>query len=363
MSASWHSPGRRGVALRLFRWLSVGSVLEATRADILGSQEAERNCDKEPRVHRPGVPTGGAGPDHLRDPLAPSRRYPGGGTRPVTADRHDVAEADRRFRLWMRRNLDRAAAHFGLTVTGEPILGWRDRSISAVGSGAQGCRWLRVVSEQVQWAQGHAWTGNADANAVNGLPKPHVLDVHEWAEGEWRRQRAEVMTVLPGVACSPTDTAVGQPDLDEDWWKSLRTSLRRLAGTPTDRVSIDQDKVDRRVRAAFGEGVEVRIHHWETLHGDLHWANLHTPLAIVDWELWGRGPVGTDAATLHSYSLAVPELARRVREEFPVLDTPDGKQAQLYVAARLLHRIELGDHPHLAGPLRDHVRTLLRGGR
>ncbi|MER5490029.1 hypothetical protein [Streptomyces sp. NPDC002490] len=43
-----------------------------------------------------------------------------------------VAEADRRFRLWMRQNLDRAAARFGLTVTGEPVFGWRDRPISAL---------------------------------------------------------------------------------------------------------------------------------------------------------------------------------------------------------------------------------------
>ncbi len=84
------------------------------------------------------------------------------------------------------------------------------------------------------------------------------------------------------------------------------------------------------------------------------------PLGIVDWELWGRGPVGTDAATLHCYSLAVPGLAERVREEFPVLDTPDGRSAQLYAVARLLHRVRLGDHPRLAGPLRALAAELLR---
>ncbi len=273
---------------------------------------------------------------------------------------HDIHEADRRFRVWMRQNLDRAAAHFGLGVTGEPVFGWRDRSIAVAAEGTRGRRWLRVVSEQIQWAQGHGWTGNADANVLDGLPKPRVLDVHEWAEGEWRRQRAEVMTFLPGSPCSLTDVAADPLDLDSAWWLGLGEALQRLAGSPTDRVSVDQGKVDRRVRAAFGKGIDVRIHRWETVHGDLHWANLHTPLGILDWELWGGGPVGTDAATLYCYSLTVPALAHQVRQHFPVLATPDGRLAQLYVAARLLHRIELGDHPHLADPLRSHVRTMLR---
>lgn len=272
---------------------------------------------------------------------------------------HDLAEADRRFRVWMRQNLDRAAVRFALEVTGEPVLGWRDRSIAATVEGRHGRRWLRVVSEQLQWTRGGAWSGNADANVLHGLPKPRVLDVHEWTEGEWRRQRAEVMTLLPGSPCSPTDVAAGLPDLDGGWWRTLRSALQRLAATSTDRVSVDQDKVDRRVRAAFGGRGDVRIHRWETVHGDLHWANLFTPLGIVDWELWGRGPIGTDAATLHCYSLTVPALAQRVRDEFPVLGTPDGRRAQLYVAARLLHRIGLGDHPRLGAALREHVRGLL----
>ncbi|WP_405616521.1 hypothetical protein [Streptomyces sp. NBC_01508] len=108
-----------------------------------------------------------------------------------------------------------------------------------------------------------------------------MLDVHEWAEGEWRRQRAEVMTLVPGTPCSPTDTA--QPGLDpsEDWWQGLNEALRVLAATPTERVSIDQIKVDRRVQAAFGTDAETGIQRWETVHGDLHWANLLTP-----WPSW-----------------------------------------------------------------------------
>ncbi|KPI17953.1 hypothetical protein OK074_8050 [Actinobacteria bacterium OK074] len=278
----------------------------------------------------------------------------------TTTGPHDIAEADRRFRVWMRQNLERAADHFDLTITADPVFGWRDRSISAPAVAPDGSSWLRVVSEQTQWAQGHAWTGNADANHVHGLPKPRVLDVYEWAEGDWRRQRAEVMTILPGTPCSPTDTARPGLDPSDGWWNGLHDALLRLASTPTQRISTDQDKVDLRVHAAFGDDADVRIQRWETVHGDLHWANLLDPLSILDWELWGRGPVGTDAATLYCYSLPVSGLAQKVHDHFPVLDTPDGHRAQLYVAARLLHRATLGDHPHLAEPLRDLATKLLR---
>ncbi|MFI1013403.1 phosphotransferase [Streptomyces sp. NPDC020965] len=260
----------------------------------------------------------------------------------------------------MRQNLDRAAGHFALVVTGEPVFGWRDRSISAPADSREGRRWLRVVSEQTEWAHGHGWTGNTTANGLTGVPKPRVLGVHEWSEGEWRRQRAEVMTFMPGTPCSPTDTPPPQLDLPESWWEGLQQTLRNLAAAPTDRVSTDQIKVDRRVRAAFGETADVRIQRWETVHGDLHWANLMNPLAIIDWELWGQGPVGIDPATLYCYSLTEPDLAQKVRGCFPVLDTPDGYRAQLYAAARLLHRATLGDHPHLAVPLRNYAHRLLR---
>ncbi|MFI0776279.1 aminoglycoside phosphotransferase [Streptomyces sp. NPDC021212] len=272
----------------------------------------------------------------------------------------EVAEADRRFRLWMHQNLEYAADHFHLRITGEPVFGWRYRSISAPANSPEGPRWLRVVSEQPQWAHGRGWTGNADANTLSGLPKPHVLGVHEWQEGDWRRQRAEVMTHVPGVRCSPTDTAQPELNLPDRWWQDLQQGLQHLASVPTERVSTDQAKVDHRVHAAFGAHVDCRIQRWETVHGDLHWANLLNPLAILDWELWGRGPAGTDAATLYCYGLTAPDLGQKVRARFPVLDTADGHRAQLYVTARLLHRISLGDHPQLAEPLKGHARDLLR---
>ncbi|MCP3800358.1 aminoglycoside phosphotransferase family protein [Allokutzneria sp. A3M-2-11 16] len=282
-------------------------------------------------------------------------------TNPLLAP-EPATDADARFRNWMRLNLARAATEYDLTITGTPVFGWRLRSISAPAHSPDGPRWLRVVTEEPQWAQGDGWSGNTDAAALVGIPKPVVLASTEWAEGEWRRQRAEVMTLLPGHPCSSTDVLRDELDLPQEWWTELRTCLGTLAATPTTRVNADQEKVNRRIHSAFGPGVTLDIQQWETIHGDLHWANLmHPRLGVLDWELWGTGPAGTDAATLYCYSLLAPETARTVHEVFAdILDSPTGHAAQLSVIARLLRRAEQGDHPDLINPLRHRAATLLR---
>jgi Phosphotransferase enzyme family len=268
----------------------------------------------------------------------------------------DVESSDERFREWMRGNLDRAAGHFGLTVCGQPVFGWRLRSIGARVAGADGQRWLRVASDYPEWASGDGWVGNADANVLAMQAKPQVLDVLEWEAG--RAQRAELMTLLPGRAVSATDVLRQAVDLPQSWWEQLRRAIEELRVTGTQRVSTDQELVTRRAGDAFGE--DLRIERWETVHGDLHWANLLAPdLGILDWELWGRGPVGTDAATLLCHSLLVPAVASQVRATFAdILDAPAGRTAQLAVAARMLARVEGGDYPDLEGPLRRHAAAL-----
>jgi hypothetical protein len=266
--------------------------------------------------------------------------------------------ADALFCEWMRGNLGHAATHFGLTLTGEPVFGWRLRTIGSRAHGADKPRWLRVVSEFPEWANGDTWTGNTDANTLTGIPKPRVLGVVEWNEQNWRRQRAEVMALLPGRAISPTNQLHAAVDLPEDWWAELRRSIDVLRGTPTDRMYTSQARVSERAVATFGE--DLPIQQWETVHGDLHWENLLAPrFGLLDWEMWGRGPAGTDAATLLLYSLLVPEIAKRVHHTFAdLLDTPHGRQAQLAVAGRLLSRIAGGDYPDLAEPLYRHVHDL-----
>lgn len=231
----------------------------------------------------------------------------------------------------MHDNLAHAANHFGLTIAGPPKLGRQDRSI---GAPVEGTLWLRVVSEEKQWVGDTFWTGNLAANAFAALRKPYVLDVYEWEE--WRQQRAELMTLMPGSSCSPIE-ALHLPD---EWWVDLRKTTDAIAAIPTDRVNTDQAEVTGRIQQHFGDLVNPTVHRWETAHGDLRWANLAGPdFGLLDWKQWGRAPTGMDAATLLCDSLEVPEVAERVRDVFAdVLDTDAGQLAQLYVAAQLLIR-------------------------
>lgn len=276
----------------------------------------------------------------------------------------EVERTDEQYRGWMRGNLVRAAKHFRTTVVDEPIFGWRLRSIGARVDGGGGAGWLRVVGERPQWLPAEFWTGNADANIVTNVAKPRVVDTIEWEEPGWRRVRAELMTLMPGHPCSATDVLRNAIDLPDMWWAELRRTMDVISATPTSRLSANQEKVTRRVEAVFGGSLDMRIQSWATVHGDLHWSNLLGPrFGLLDWEWWGRGPAGTDAATLHCYSLLVPTIARRVRDIFAdVLDTPAGRVAQIYAAARLLSRAQQ-DYPDLADPLRQYIRPLVDGQR
>jgi hypothetical protein len=273
----------------------------------------------------------------------------------------DTAAADAHYAAWMRENLRHAANHFGLTIISDPVYGWRLKSIGARVRTDHGEAWLRVVSQEPQWASGDHWTGALDANAITGIRKPHVLDMHEWSEG--RRQRAEVMTLVPGQPCSPTDALRETPDLPDSWWAELHLTLAVLADVDTTRVHADQQKVTARIHERFGAGIDTTVTAWETAHADLHWNNLRCPeFALLDWEFWGRAPAGVDAATLYLFSLLVPDTAQLVHAAFAAkLETPTGCIAQLYVAARLLRRIDDGDFPELGEPIRTYMESILSG--
>ncbi|MEU0882760.1 aminoglycoside phosphotransferase [Lentzea sp. NPDC005914] len=235
-----------------------------------------------------------------------------------------LIQAGIRFRQWMHDNIIHAARHFGLAITGPPRFGRQDRSI---GAPVEKTLWLRVVSEEEQWAGDVLWTGNFAANAFTAVRKPYVLDVYEWED--WRRQRAELMTLMPGSPCSPAE-ALRLPD---EWWSDLRRTTDVIAAMPTDRVNTDQAEVAGRIHQHFGNLVDPAVQRWETAHGDLRWANLMGPdFGLLDWKQWGRAPAGMDAATLLRDSLEVPEVAERVREVFAdVLKTDAG---HLYAVAR-----------------------------
>ncbi|RSN52509.1 hypothetical protein DMH08_28485 [Actinomadura sp. WAC 06369] len=123
---------------------------------------------------------------------------------------------------------------------------------------------------------------------------------------------------------------------------------------------VSQEYVARAIPRYVGEtNVDATVTRWSLAHGDLHWANLTMPeLTILDWEGFGPAPFGFDAANLYAYSLPVPEVAADVRRAFAhVLATPDGRLAELIVAAMIVQAAERDDvHARLAPLVLKHVR-------
>ena len=270
--------------------------------------------------------------------------------------------ADNAHREWMRQRLDRAAQHFSVALVGDCIFGWRDRTI---GSRTHHGRWLRVSWSQTKWTHGEWWAGNEEAVSITGVPKPAVLAVYDWKEtdGEWGecRLRGEVMTLVVDMPCSATPELQAELDLPDKWWADLRSALDTLAGHHTERGELTQEDVTNRLLAYFGSGIDSTVTKWTTAHNDLNWSNVTTPnLFLLDWESWGRKIAGYDAASLYILSMLAPDTAEQVYKTFAdLLDSPDGKRAQLLVISRYLKRVEIGDFHNLADKLHQHAHRIL----
>ncbi|MGH3853828.1 MAG: aminoglycoside phosphotransferase [Pseudonocardiaceae bacterium] len=269
-----------------------------------------------------------------------------------------MTPADEAHREEMRRRLRLAAGHFSLTLAGEPTFGWRDRTIGSRANGSNGGCWLRVSWAHVQWAEGNYWTGNEDGAAIVGVPKPAVADLHEWAEENGDRNRAEVLTLVTDKACSETQELREELDLPGQCWPNLRAALETLSTHKTERTITTQKKITGRLLSFFGSTVDPIVTTWTTAHGDLNWTNLTAPsVNILDWESFGTAPAGYDAATLYCLSLLTPDTARKVHDTFSdMLDSPDGIRSQLHVIGRYLKRVEYGDFADLADSLHQHAR-------
>jgi len=266
----------------------------------------------------------------------------------------------------MDRALARAAVDLDVALDGPRTWGWNGRTLSRRARTTDGRSvWLRLLAAPAERAHGKLWDGNATAQeALGDLDgrRPALLrrrDDHDGATA----YRTEMTEHVPEPVYS-VDPVLRHPLHPTDtWWTNLRRALDTVAATPTDRVAVRREWIDRAVpKYLHVPAPNPTI--WTTAHGDLHWANLtaHGP-KIFDWEGWGIAPAGYDAAMLHTYSLAEPDVAARVRGHFPILDTPDGLLAETIVVTELLQGlVERGDNRAVEIPLlhrADALRTRL----
>lgn len=230
--------------------------------------------------------------------------------------------------------------------------GWGGKS---VGFRTDRDTWLRISFRSEDQINERIWTGEECASALQGIAKPRLLRSVRWLDTEstvvWR---ADELSLAGGAPISTTPQISAAPELPGAWWAQLATSLTALQLHKTVRVGVRQDLVTRRITEFSQDQVDPTVDEWTTVHADLHWANLMAPeLQILDWEGWGLGPRGLDAASLWAYSLCVPPVAERIQNEFKEdLTTRSGKLAQLFNCVELLRMVKnFGDHPTLEEPL------------
>ncbi|WP_222721839.1 aminoglycoside phosphotransferase [Actinomadura alba] len=198
--------------------------------------------------------------------------------------------------------------------------------------------WLRVQWRPRWRLAEQAWTGAEAASVLRGVARPELLRSMRWADQDrdvvWK---AEELTLIGSKAVAPNGTPTADPGLSDAWWVSLKTSLTALAAHPTGRVGMGQEHLSLRIAEVYGGEVATVVEEWTTAHADLHWGNLTAPDCwLLDWEDWGAGPRGLDAATLWGFSLGVPALADRVLAEFADdLATRSGRLAQLLFCANV----------------------------
>ncbi|MFG3126716.1 hypothetical protein ACGFZU_03285 [Streptomyces tendae] len=250
-----------------------------------------------------------------------------------------------------------AARELNVTASGSFVWGWQGRTL-----GRRADRyWLRLLCSPLEKEGGHLWEGTATAQAAlpRSVPRPALHHVLDWTAGEhaYRAELTEYVPTQPLEAGGPVLTR--GVDLPDAWWRDLKKALADTSTTPTSRISVRQRWVDKSFTRFLGIP-PVQITATQSGHGDLHWANITgPPLVLLDWEGWGRLPVGFDAGLLHAYSLTCPATARRIRQEFgSTLNSPEGRVGELIAVGQLLQVVHRGGHPELATPLQHHAEHL-----
>ncbi|MEV0611185.1 hypothetical protein AB0I61_33050 [Polymorphospora rubra] len=239
--------------------------------------------------------------------------------------------------------------------------GWGGRTLGQAVTTPTGDAWLRLACTPLDRTDRTFWDGGATAEQElpRAIPRPRLRRWIDWPDETWT-YRAELYDRVEGHLIAPAATLTTAPELGDEWWNSLRKAVDSIARIETERRTIHQHYIDAAMQHFLGVPLDTEVQSWKTAHGDLHWANLATPLEIIDWEGWGLAPTGYDVATLATHSLLIPSISERIRHEFAdLLDSPAGRFAELVIITETLHSATWGSNLQLVEPISARAEAIL----
>lgn len=239
----------------------------------------------------------------------------------------------------------------------------------SVGACSDRDTWVRIQAQPLELLGTRGWNGVEAAEALRGVAKPAWYQGVSWVDRDaglmWRADETQLITV-PAVL--PRGTLRDNPALSDSWWTVFNASLDAMAAHspahPATRHTafLTQQRITGVVTSVFGHDVDTTVDEWVAVHGDVAWQNLTAPRCwLLDWEDWGAGPRGFDAACLWMCSLAVPELGERIaRERCADLASRSGLVSWLYVCAGILDLEEAEEFVEPAHQQAKHILKELR---
>ena len=244
-------------------------------------------------------------------------------------------------RQQFKNSLIQSTKYFKIKLENEPIFNWNDTAVGSKAITSEGKTvWLRIQCGNCDDIKNnHTWSGEIDASSLENILKSNLIDYYNWQDKDvcWR---ALLLSYIDENFCSTHPILTDSKFLlSVKWLDELKKNLVVLSKYKTNRISITQEDVDKKIKKTFNIQVDTTITNWVTIHGDLHLANLTYPsLYILDWEVWGNGPLGYDPALLLAFSADNFDVVDKIREVFKDwLLTREGKIVQLFALAEVLN--------------------------
>lgn len=245
----------------------------------------------------------------------------------------------------LENKLSTIAQSLGWQCVGEPQFGWHKKSIGAKVKNHQGkVAWIKWVINPSKKEYDHT----QKSSEIPLSFKPNIISLHLIEQSF-----VMIMDDVDEPVLGRSPWVLKDPKcISISFLRSLKQNLKSLSKHPTTTVHSRFDLIKRRVFERWNLVIKDQDCHFETVHGDLHWANM-TKNYILDWEGFGKGLVGLDVATLIAFSGLYPDIVCNIKDLLCAdFDKKYLALATLFITAELLRMHDVyNDHPELVPSL------------